>query len=117
MQEYKRQIVEAANAIRARVDSIPDTALVLGSGSGGFAAQMESAVRIPYSEVPHMRVSTVKGHDGAFLFGAVRGRPVMVMSGRLHMYEGYEPKEITFPIRVMQELGVRTCCSPTRRAA
>ena len=60
MQEYKRQIVEAANAIRARVDSIPDTALVLGSGSGGFAAQMESAVRIPYSEVPHMRVSTVK---------------------------------------------------------
>ena len=108
MQEYKRQIVEAANAIRARVDSIPDTALVLGSGSGGFAAQMESAVRIPYSEVPHMRVSTVKGHDGAFLFGAVRGRPVMVMSGRLHMYEGYEPKEITFPIRVMQELGVRT---------
>ena len=107
MQNYKQQIIEAADFIRSRVSSIPEVALVLGSGSGGFVSQIDNAVRIPYSEVPNMRVSTVKGHDGSFIFGSVKGKPVMVMSGRLHMYEGYEPKEITFPIRIMQMLGVK----------
>ncbi|MBE5766873.1 MAG: purine-nucleoside phosphorylase [Clostridiales bacterium] len=107
MHVYKQQITEAADFIRSRVSSIPEVALVLGSGSGGFVSQIDNAVRIPYSEVPNMRVSTVKGHDGSFIFGTIKGKPVMVMSGRLHMYEGYEPKEITFPIRIMQLLGVK----------
>ncbi|NLT58360.1 MAG: purine-nucleoside phosphorylase [Clostridiales bacterium] len=98
--------LEAAQALRERIDPfVPDCLLILGTGVGALAERVEGAVVVPYGEVPHQRVSTNKSHAGNFVFGRLGGRNVMVMQGRLHIYEGYTAEEVAFPVRVARLLG------------
>jgi len=102
------QAVEAINAILAHHVRKPALALVLGSGLGDLADQLEDAVAIPYNEIPHFARSTVVGHAGRLLIGLLEGVPVVAMQGRFHFYEGYTPQVLTLPIRVMSMLGAQT---------
>lgn len=86
----------------------PTTAIVLGTGLGKLADEIEILNSIPYTEIPNFPVSTVEGHSGRLILGRLGGRDIMAMQGRFHYYEGYSMKEVTFPIRVMYELGIRT---------
>ena len=97
----------AAGFIRARTQLRPKIAIVLGSGLGAFADQLESATAIPFAEIPHFPQSTVLGHSGKLVIGKVAGVPVAVMQGRVHAYEGYSSEEVTFPVRVLGRMGVR----------
>ena len=102
------KIQETANWLKAKISSKPETAIILGTGLGKLADEIEVDQRIPYSEIPNFPISTVEGHHGRLLFGHLAGRPVMAMEGRFHYYEGYNMKEVTFPERVMHELGITT---------
>lgn len=88
--------------------SNPDTAIVLGTGLGKLAAEITDAYSIPYQEIPNFPVSTVEGHSGRLIFGKLGNKDVMAMEGRFHYYEGYSMQEVTFPVRVMYELGIKT---------
>ncbi|WP_411342981.1 purine-nucleoside phosphorylase [Paenibacillus sp. WLX1005] len=99
-------IQEAASYIHSKSSINPEIGLILGSGLGILADLIEDGVSIPYGDIPHFPVSTVEGHDGELLLGNVQGRPVVMMKGRFHMYEGYGPEVTAFPVRVMKELGV-----------
>jgi len=101
-------IREAAAYIAERTTIRPQIALVLGSGLGVLAEAIEDAVSIPYKDIPHFPVSTVEGHASELLVGILAGKPVLMMKGRFHMYEGYGPETVSFPVRVMKELGVTT---------
>lgn len=85
-----------------------DMALILGSGLGELANEIEDAVMVPYEEIPHFPRSTVPGHQGRLVFGILEGRPLVAMQGRVHYYEGYAMQDVVFPIRVFQQLGIRT---------
>jgi purine-nucleoside phosphorylase len=100
------QIDQAANFIRARTKIQPRVAVVLGSGLGSLADEVEGADVIPYAEIPDWPTSTVIGHQGRLLLGHLAGCPGMVMQGRAHYYEGYSMSQVTFPIRVMQRMGI-----------
>lgn len=100
------QIDEAVNFIRSKVKISPKVGLVLGSGLGNLADSVKDAVVIQFKEIPHWPVSTIQGHAGRLLIGTLFGKPAMVMQGRIHYYEGYSMSEVTFPVRVMQRLGV-----------
>ena len=86
----------------------PKTAIVLGTGLGQLAAEITDKLEIPYAEIPNFPVSTVEGHSGMLIFGKLGGVDIMAMKGRFHYYEGYSMKEVTFPVRVMYELGIKT---------
>ena len=86
----------------------PKTAIVLGTGLGQLAQRIERILSIPYSEIPNFPVSTVEGHAGELIFGRLGGKDVMAMEGRFHYYEGYTMQQVTFPIRIMYELGIKT---------
>lgn len=101
------EIHEAAETIRAATSITPDIAITLGSGLGPLADAFEG-VAIPYPQIPHFPLATAPGHDGHLLVGTLYGRNCVMMRGRVHMYEGYSPQEVTFPIRVMQALGAHT---------
>lgn len=98
----------AARTLRARWAETPRAALVLGSGLGAFADDVEDAVAVPYEEVPGFARSTVEGHKGRLVLGKVGAVPVAVMQGRFHFYEGYSLEEVTFPVRVLGLLGARS---------
>ena len=98
---------EAAAFLESRTHLRPLAAVVLGSGLGGFASQLEGPVAIPFAEIPHFPQSTVPGHSGRLVIGTLGGTPVAVMQGRVHAYEGYSSAEVTFPIRVLACFGVR----------
>lgn len=98
--------VEAAEFIRSRYSKPVKTAIVLGSGLGAFADDIENAVRIPYEEIPHFARSTVQGHAGQLVLGEINGTPVAVQQGRFHYYEGYDMSQVMFPMRVFGRLGV-----------
>jgi purine-nucleoside phosphorylase len=98
----------AAEFVLARTELRPRIAIVLGSGLGAFAEQLESAVAISFAEIPHFPQSTVPGHSGKLVIGKVAGVPVAVMQGRVHGYEGYSSEEVTFPVRVLGRMGVQT---------
>jgi purine-nucleoside phosphorylase len=100
------QIDEAADAIKKRISIQPIVGIILGSGLNALADSVQNAVYIPYNEIPHFPVSTVEGHTGRFVIGDLEGKPVMVMQGRIHYYEGYSMQQVTLPIRVMQRMGV-----------
>ncbi len=106
MNELRRSIDEAAHALRARYTAKPRVGIILGTGLGGLAAQIESRVAIPYGDIPHFPVSTVESHAGQLVCGKLRGVDVMAMEGRFHYYEGYTMQEVTFPVRVMRAMGV-----------
>ncbi len=100
------RIEEAASYIASRSSIRPEIGLILGSGLGVLADSLEEAVTVNYSDIPHFPVSTVEGHAGELLLGKIGGRPVLLMKGRFHMYEGYQGETVTFPIRVMKKLGI-----------
>ena len=106
--EMRRKVAEAADYIRAKAPVKPEVGLVLGSGLGELADGVEGAVRLPYAEIPHFPLSTAPGHKGNLVLGTLSGKPVMVMQGRFHTYEGYSQQQVAFPIRVMKALGVQT---------
>lgn len=101
------KIQETAAFIRGCLKSSPKTAIILGSGLGNLASYIDTTAEIPYSEIPNMPISTVEGHAGKLLFGTLAGVDILAMDGRFHYYEGYNMKEVTFPIRVMYELGIK----------
>lgn len=104
--EFSRA-TRAAKFIQSRTKLRPKIALVLGSGLGAFADELSSAKRIPYSTIPGFPQSTVVGHAGQLVIGKLAELPVAVMQGRVHLYEGYSAKEVTFPMRVLGRLGIR----------
>src|SRR5712671_1229883 len=99
---------EAARLIRSRTDLEIPVAIVLGSGLGAFAEDLTDAVEIPYQEIPGFARSTVQGHAGRLVIGRSGEVMVAAMQGRFHFYEGYSLQEVTFPMRVLKLLGVRT---------
>jgi purine-nucleoside phosphorylase len=102
------QAEEAAASIRERIVASPRVAIVLGSGLGSFADRIEQPNTIAYTDIPHFPCPTVEGHSGRLVVGTIADTPVAVMQGRVHGYEGYSPEEVTFPIRVLGRLGIRT---------
>jgi purine-nucleoside phosphorylase len=105
---YFDQVAKAAAFVKTRWRGLaPRVGIVLGSGLGAAAEAVEDAVRVPYGEIPHFPQSTVEGHSGRLVAGALGGAPVVILQGRVHFYEGYSPREVTFPLRVLGALGVR----------
>jgi purine-nucleoside phosphorylase len=100
-------IQEAAAYIREQYTAVPEIGLILGSGLGVIADLVENATVIAYDSIPHFPVSTVEGHAGELLLGTIQGKHVLLMKGRFHMYEGYGVDVVSFPVRVMKELGVK----------
>ncbi len=98
----------AVSAIRSRVSKAPEVALVLGSGLGPLAQEIEDAVVIPYADIPGMPVSSAPGHAGRLFLGRLAGRRVVAMQGRVHLYEGFTAAQCAFPVRVMHRLGARS---------
>lgn len=101
-----QKIQETAQWIKQHTALTPRTAVVLGTGLGRLAAEIEVVDAFPYAEIPNFPVSTVEGHSGRLIFGKLGGKAVMALEGRFHYYEGYDMKQVTFPIRVMHELGI-----------
>lgn len=102
------QIKETVAYINGQQIKKPTVGIILGSGLSSLAEDIEIEKSINYSEIPNFPISTVKGHDGRLLFGKLGGKDVVMMSGRFHFYEGYDMQNVTFPVRVMKELGVKT---------
>jgi len=105
--ELVQAIREAESHIRGKTSRRPVVGVILGTGLGSLAEKIEDKTSVPYSEIPHFPVSTVEGHAGELVFGALAGVEVVAMSGRVHYYEGYSMKQVTFPVRVMKALGCR----------
>jgi purine-nucleoside phosphorylase len=102
------RIEQAVEHVRGHGDWNPEVGVVLGTGLGALITDIEIDQAIDYAEIPHFPVSTVESHNGRLVFGRLQGRPVMAMEGRFHYYEGYTMEQVTFPIRVMQKMGVET---------
>lgn len=94
--------------LREKLSFQPEIGLILGSGLGVLAEEIEDAIEIPYNEIPDFPVSTVEGHEGQLVIGRLQGKKVITMKGRFHYYEGYSFEKVTFPVRVMIELGVKS---------
>ena len=101
-----KTIKETADYLKGKIGEIPNTAIILGSGLGALADEIEDRTEIPYPEIPNFPLSTVEGHSGKLIIGTLGGKKVLAMQGRFHYYEGYNMKEVTFPIRVFQALGI-----------
>jgi purine-nucleoside phosphorylase len=102
------RIEAAASVIRARTRIAPRVAIILGTGLGGLAREIESPVIIEYGDIPGFPLSTVESHAGRLLVGHMSGCPVVAMQGRFHRYEGYSLRQATFPVRVLRQLGAET---------
>jgi purine-nucleoside phosphorylase len=102
------QVMEAVAYIQSRIGMKPGIGVILGSGLGDLAAEVQDATAIPYEEIPHFLRSTVVGHAGRLLVGKLENVPVVVMQGRFHFYEGYTLQALTLPVRVMRMLGAHT---------
>jgi purine-nucleoside phosphorylase len=107
MADLQAEIMAAASAIKSRWPTTPVAAIVLGTGLGGFAEEIQSDGVIPYGEIPFFPESTVATHTGQLVCGRISGKAVAAMEGRFHFYEGYSMQQITFPIRVIRALGAR----------
>ena len=103
----KANVVESAVYLKEKLPFVPEIALVLGSGIGPLADEVENPVYVPYGEIPHFKVSTAPDHAGRMVCGTLAGRRVICMQGRLHGYEGYAPDEVAYPVYVLKELGVK----------
>jgi purine-nucleoside phosphorylase len=105
---YYDEVKEAADHIRSRVPEVPAVGIVLGSGLGDFANTLGNAVTMPYGEIPHWPASRVVGHDGKLVIGTSGGRTIAALAGRVHAYEGHDLRTVTFAIRALGLLGVKT---------
>lgn len=105
MEEMIR-IKQAADFIKEKIETLPEIALILGSGLGVLADEVENRIEIDYCNIPNFPISTVKGHEGRFVYGDLGGKKVIMMQGRFHFYEGYDMKTVVFPVRVLKTLGV-----------
>ncbi|MGL5314466.1 MAG: purine-nucleoside phosphorylase [Peptostreptococcaceae bacterium] len=108
MQNLYEKILESVNYIKTKTNTVPQIGLILGSGLGVLADEIENPVVISYDEIPNFPVSTVEGHKGQLVIGQLQGKDVIAMQGRFHYYEGYAMQDTTFPVRVMKALGVET---------
>lgn len=109
MQYTFEQYQQSADAIRAKIgDFQPKVAMILGSGLGFMGDIVENAIAVPYGEIPHFKASTAPGHKGQLVFGTLEGKPVAVMQGRMHHYEGYSYEEVAYAVRVLRLLGCDT---------
>lgn len=106
MSELLRQMEETGKFLKSKTTIRPRIGLILGSGLGELADQLEQPIAVNYESIPHFPVSTVEGHAGKLVFGKLEGRSVVAMQGRFHYYEGYSMQEVTYPVRVMKSLGV-----------
>lgn len=102
------KIKETALFLKGRMHTAPETAIILGTGLGSLVNEITEKYEISYEEIPNFPVSTVEGHSGKLIFGKLGRKDIMAMQGRFHYYEGYSMKEVTFPVRVMKELGIKT---------
>ncbi|SMC18758.1 purine-nucleoside phosphorylase [Desulfacinum hydrothermale DSM 13146] len=105
---FRTHLEEAHRAVSHALPFRPSLAIVLGTGLGGVAEAMEMAGELPYHAIPHHPVSTVASHEGRYLWGRWAGRDILALQGRFHLYEGYSPLEISFPVRLLARLGVQT---------
>lgn len=106
--ELVSQIREAAAFLGGRFKTRPEVGIILGTGLGDFAGALEGGTRVPFEAIPHFPVSTVEGHAGELHVGTLAGRPVAVMKGRVHYYEGYTMRQVAFPVRVLRAIGCET---------
>ena len=102
------RIQETADFLKSKMHTHPETAIILGTGLGSLVNEITDKYEIGYETIPNFPVSTVEGHSGKLIFGKLGNKDIMAMQGRFHFYEGYSMKEVTFPIRVMRELGIKT---------
>jgi len=102
------KIPETASWLKERMTTNPKIAIILGTGLGQLASEITDTYEFPYATIPNFPVSTVEGHSGKLIFGKLGGKDILAMQGRFHFYEGYNMREVTFPIRVMHELGIET---------
>lgn len=100
-------MLDAVAALRRHTDLVPDIALILGSGLGALADEVDDPTVVATSDIPGYPASTVQGHAGRLVFGHLAGRPVVVVQGRVHLYEGHSPRDVAFPVRLVHALGAR----------
>lgn len=101
------KVQETVSFIQNKIDFAPEYGIILGSGLGSFTNDIQITHTISYKDIPNFPISTVQGHKGALVFGTIGSKKVMAMQGRFHYYEGYNMQQVTFPVRVMQQLGIR----------
>jgi purine-nucleoside phosphorylase len=102
-----KRMEETVRFLQKKYRKTPVVGIILGSGLSNFIDELEIQSEVPYEKIPHFPVSTVIGHKGRLVFGILSGKPVVVMAGRFHYYEGYSPEEVAYPIRVMKMLGIK----------
>jgi len=102
-----KEINETAEFLKSAQITNPKIGIILGTGLGGLVNEIKIEKTISYTDIPNFPVSTVEGHKGQLIFGTINNKPVMAMQGRFHYYEGYSMKEITFPVRVMKQMGIQ----------
>jgi purine-nucleoside phosphorylase len=105
---YRKQLAEAVSSIKNNLTIQPQVGIILGTGLGGLVKDIKISAEIAYEHIPHFPASTVESHAGRLICGELGGKSVLVMQGRFHFYEGYDMKQITFPVRVMRLLGIKT---------
>lgn len=106
--KYRKQIAKAVDYIKANTRIEPQAGVILGTGLGGLVKEIDIEKELPYHNIPHFPVSTVESHEGKLILGYLADKQVMIMQGRFHYYEGYTMPQITFPVRVMGKLGIKT---------
>ena len=102
------KVQQTVSFLKEKTGYTPDFGIILGSGLGDFVHDIEIEFKIPYEDIPNFPVSTVEGHKGYLIFGKIQNIPVVAMQGRFHSYEGYSMEEVTFPVRIMKYLGIKT---------
>ncbi|MBD3223534.1 MAG: purine-nucleoside phosphorylase [Caldithrix sp.] len=107
-ESYLENIEQAVAYITKNIKYEPEIGIILGTGLGGLTKDIQTEVVLSYSDIPHFPVSTVESHEGKLIFGKLGGKSIMVMQGRFHYYEGYSMQDITFPVRVMGAMGIKT---------
>ena len=108
MKTDRKHAIETAGFLKPYITKAPLIGFLTGTGLSNTLNDLTPLAGFNYSELPNFPVSTVQSHKGKLIYGTLLGRPLLMMQGRFHLYEGYSPEEVTFPIRVMQEVGVRT---------
>jgi purine-nucleoside phosphorylase len=107
LNQLQAKVHEAAAFLTSKLDPSPTVGVITGTGLGNAVGDLNDAVTIDYGDIPHFPVPTVVSHQGKLTAGTLAGQPVLVMQGRFHLYEGYPPAQVTFPVRVMQAMGVQ----------